>query len=179
MLRFTRLADVVPTTVPAGAVRLRLTYEERSRSRLATMAEDGTAVAITLPRGTVLRDGAALAGEGDALAVIEAAPQPLARMTAEAPLQLLRVVYHLANRHVPAQLGETALLIERDPVLERMAASLGARVEHVLQPFEPEAGAYHEGGHAHAHGAEADDTSRNIGEQLSIAAHRASGGAAR
>jgi len=179
MLRFFRLADAAPGKVPAGALRLRLTFDERSRSRLATMSAAGTAVAIMLPRGSVLRDGAVLEGDGGAFAVIEAAPQPLARVTAGSMLQLLRIVYHLANRHVPAQIAEHAVLIERDPVLERMALNLGARVEHVEQPFEPEAGAYHEAGHAHAHGSEPDGPARSIGEELSIAAHRDRSGAPR
>lgn len=180
MLRFRRVAErPAAESLPANAVRLRLTFDERSRSRLAAMTEDGTAIAITLARGTVLRDGTVLAGDDGALAVVEAAPQPLARISAETPLRLLRVVYHLANRHVPAQLTEFAALIERDPVLERLAASLGARVEHIEQPFEPEAGAYHESGRTHSHGIEPDDPARTIGEQLSIAAHRARGEAAR
>jgi urease accessory protein len=180
MLRFWRVADRRPeASLPADALRLRLTFDERVRSRLATMTEDGVAVAITLPRGTVLRDGATLAGDDGAIAVVEAAPQPLARVTAGTTLQLLRVVYHLANRHVPAQITDSALLIERDPVLERMALGLGARVEHVQLPFDPEAGAYVGAGHAHSHGIEPDDPARHVGEELSIAAHRAPGGASR
>ncbi len=170
MLRLTRVVDPESAQPPAGALRLRLTWDERVRSRLAAMSEDGTAVAIVLPRGTVLRDGTVLAGDEGAFAVVEAAPQPLARITADDPLLLLRAVYHLANRHVPAHIETGMILIESDPVLERMATNLGARVEHVVQPFEPEAGAYHEGGHAH--GGEHDDPSRTIGEELSIAAHR-------
>lgn len=135
------------------------------------MTADGTAVAIVLPRGTVLRGGSVLEGDGGALALIEAAPQPLARIAAGTPLQLLRIVYHLANRHVPAQITESAVLIERDTVLEKLAASLGATIEHVEAPFEPEAGAY-DGGRHHAHSAEIDEASRNLGEELSIAAHR-------
>lgn len=175
MLRLNRVSEQAAGAAPKGALRLRLTFDERSRSRLAAMTEDGTAVAIMLPRGTRLRGGSVLEGEGGALALVEAAPQPLARVSAETPLQLLRIVYHLANRHVPAQIEESAVLIERDPVLERMIASLGARIEHVERPFEPEAGAYHEGGHAHSHGIEPDDPARTIGEELSIAAHRARG----
>ncbi len=178
MLRLTRVSDAAAGAPPAGAPRLRLTFDERSRSRLAAMTEDGVAVAITLPRGTVLRAGSVLEGEGGACAIVEAAPQPLARITAATPLQLLRIVYHLANRHVPAQIEPAAVLIERAPVLERMALKLGARVEHAEQPFEPEAGAYH-GGHAHAHGVAHDDPARSIGEELSIAAHRARAAAAR
>jgi urease accessory protein len=179
MLRFTRVADTASGVMPAGALRLRLTYDERSRSRLATITEDGTAAAITLSRGTVLRNGAVLDGDDGVIAIVEAAPQPLARISAGTALQLLRIVYHLANRHVPAQITEHAVLIECDPVLEKMAASLGAHVEHMQQPFEPEAGAYHDGGHAHSHGVEPDDPSRSIGEELSIAAHRARSGVPR
>jgi urease accessory protein len=175
MLRLTRPADQDAAPPPA-ARRLRLTYGERSRSRLAAMTADGTAVAILLPRGTVLRDGALLSGDGGEIVCIEAAPQPLARIAAASPRQLLRIVYHLANRHVPLQIDETAVLIERDPVLERMAAGLGAQVEHVTQPFEPEGGAYHGGHgphpHAHGHDGDQDEGSATIGEQLSIAAHR-------
>jgi len=165
-----------------SAVRLSLVHDERVKSRLASMLPGGTAVAILLPRGTVLRDGSVLTGDSGALAIIEAAPQPLARVTAGEPLELLRAVYHLANRHVSVQLGIDHVLIERDPVLERMLVALGATVEHVELPFEPETGAYAADGHGlgHGHGSHRDDVdpvSATVGEQLSIAAHQARGAA--
>lgn len=183
MLRLTSVRIEPLTTAEAvSAARLTLVHDERVRSRLASMLPDGTAVAIVLPRGTILRGGSVLAGDNGALAIIDAAPQPLARVTAAEPLQLLRAVYHLANRHVPVQLGIDHVLIERDPVLERMLVSLGATVEHVELPFEPEAGAYStdERGHGHSHGShrdEVDPISATVGEQLSIAAHQARAGA--
>ncbi len=177
MLRFTRVFEGEPTEAQRAAARvLRLAFDERAKSRLAAMFDDGTAAAIVLPRGTVLRDHTWLMAETGEFARIEAAPQPVARVTAGSPLQLLRAVYHLANRHVPAQISMDVLLIERDAVLERMLASLGASVEHAELPFEPEAGAYdgeHRHAHSHAHAAAIDETSRSLGEELSIAAHRA------
>lgn len=179
MLRLTAVrTEPLTASESASAVRLSLVHDERVKSRLASMLPNGTAVAIVLPRGTVLRGGSVLAGDDNALAIVEAAPQPLARVTAAEPLQLLRAVYHLANRHVPVQLGIDHVLIERDPVLERMLVSIGARVEHVELPFEPEAGAYaaDEHGHGHSHGShrdEVDEISATLGEQLSIAAHQA------
>jgi urease accessory protein len=176
MLLLNRLLDRPLTPDEAArAVRLRLTYDERVKTRLATMTADGQAVAIVLAdvkRGTVLRHGAVLAGD-NSVAIIEAAPQPVTRVTADSPLALLRAVYHLANRHVSAQLALDHVLIERDPVLESMLHGIGAKVEHVEEPFDPEGGAYHEhaahGGHAHCD--EIDAASATIGEQLSIAAH--------
>jgi len=174
MLRLTAIqAEPLSAAQVRHAPRLRLTHEERARSRLATMLADGTAVALLLPRGSVLRNGTVLAGDDGALAVVEAAPQPVARVTAATALDLLRATYHLANRHVPVQLAVDHLLIEPDPVLERMLVAFGARIEHLAAPFDPEAGAYHAHG-AHAHGVDAEDAAAGaLGERLSIEAHRA------
>ena len=135
---------------PAAQHVLVLDYDHRVKSRLAARCTDGTEVALLLERGTVLRDGDLLAGDDDVLVRVEAAPQPLARVRASTTIDLLRAVYHLANRHVPAQIVNDAVLIERDPVLERMLVSLGAEVGHVNEAFDPEPGAYH--GHGHGHG---------------------------
>ncbi|MCX8113788.1 MAG: urease accessory protein UreE [Burkholderiaceae bacterium] len=172
MLRLTRVHDG-PLGPGARPHVLRLTHDERARTRLAAMCEDGTAAAILLARGTVLRDGTVLASDSGQYAVVRAAPQLLARITAPTPLLLLRAVYHLANRHVPAQLAADHVLIERDAVLERMLAALGAQIEHVEGPFDPEGGAYEAHGHGHHHRDEVDAVSATIGEQLSIEAHRA------
>lgn len=174
MLRITRVAD---SAAQAPAHVLRLDYDRRSRSRLAAVCEDGTAVAVILPRGTVLRDGMQLVADSGERVVVEAAAQPLTRVTAGDPLQLLRCVYHLANRHVKAQLAADAVLIERDPVLEQMLRALGGHCETVDAPFEPEAGAYHGHGGHHTHAEAIDPVSATVGEQLSIEAHRAGHGA--
>jgi urease accessory protein len=61
---------------------------------------------------------------------------------------LARAAYHLGNRHVPVQVGEGFLRIAADHVLEGMLQGLGATLERMQAPFEPEAGAY-AGGHQH------------------------------
>jgi urease accessory protein len=148
---------------------LQLGFDERAKSRLAAVCSDGTAIAIMLPRGSVMRDGALLAADDGSLVRVIAAEQPVVRVTAGTPVALLRAVYHLANRHVPARIAADHVLIEPDPVLEQMLVTLGARVEHLQLPFDPEPGAYV----AHSHPAPTpDDASATVGEQLSIEAHR-------
>jgi urease accessory protein len=169
MLHLTTLLSS-PSDAAKSAPRLPLAYRERVKSRLAAMLPDGRAVAIVLPRGTVMRDGSVLESNDGATVVVEAVAEPLARVTAPSELTLMRAVYHLANRHVPAQLANDHVLIERDPVLERMLIRLGARIEHVDTMFDPESGAYDS--HSHRHTDEIDIVSATIGEQLSIAAHR-------
>jgi urease accessory protein len=171
MLRFDRVLSDVTDADRARALCLRLSHDERARSRLATMTTDGRAAAVLLPRGTVPAAGSVLAGDDGALAVVEAAPQALVRVTATDRLGLLRAVYHLANRHVAAQIAADSVLIERDAVLEAMLTALGLHLQPIEAPFEPEVGAYH-GGHGHHHHDDAADVaSTTLGEQLSIAAH--------
>lgn len=178
MLRLTRLIDGAPASAAlAGAVTLRLGWDERSRSRLALLLDSGEAVAVSLPRGTRLRSGAVLASDDGRFAMVEAAPQRLLRVRAGSTLQMMRAVYHLANRHVAAQIGDDHVLIEPDAVLAAMLARLGATVEEIESPFEPEPGAYDGAAHAHRHGdgaaaADIDEVSATLGEQLSIEAHR-------
>lgn len=179
MLTLTRVHEG-PVDPAARVHVLRLAYAQRVRSRLAALCEDGAAAAVTLPRGTVMRDGMLLATDDGGLARVQAAHEPLARITAETPVVLLRAVYHLANRHVPVQIASDHALIERDPVLERMLDALGMRIAHVEAPFDPEGGAYQgQNGDSHSHDGhvhhddERDEVSATIGEQLSIEAHRA------
>lgn len=158
--------------------RLPLVFHERVKSRLAAMLPDGRAVAITLPRGSVMRDGTVLTGDDGTRVIVDALAEPVAKVTAASPLALMRAIYHLANRHVAAQIATDHVLIERDPVLEHMLAGLGATVQHIEAPFDPEAGAYDgQHAHGHVHDGEVDEVSATVGEQLSIAAHRARSGA--
>ncbi|HTT11707.1 MAG TPA: urease accessory protein UreE [Burkholderiaceae bacterium] len=166
MLQCSRLHD--PSAPARAAHDLSLDYDQRVKRRLAAVCTDGTAVAILLPRGTVMRDGTLLAADDGTVIRVVAAAQPVVRIAAT-PLTLIRAVYHLANRHVAAHLGADHVLIEPDPVLERLLQSIGARLEHLVMPFDPEPGAY--GGHSHGDAHEADGAA-TIGEQLSIEAHR-------
>jgi urease accessory protein len=173
MLRFTAVQKTtLDDAALRRAVRLRLPYDERVKSRLATVLPDGTAVAVLLPRGTVMREGMVLTGDAGEIAIVEAALQPLTRIGSANPLQMMRAVYHLANRHVPAQLAPDHVLIERDPVLERMLLSLEVQIEAVDLPFDPEPGAFDRHAHIASDRDEIDEVSATIGEQLSIEAHR-------
>ena len=119
-------------------MKLALTHEQRSRSRLRV--DDA---AFSLPRGQVLRSGDRIASTDGREFEVVGAPEKLAHIESA---ELARVAYHLGNRHVPLQVGAGFVRIARDHVLEEMARKLGARVSHVEAPFEPEAGAY---GHQH------------------------------
>jgi urease accessory protein len=126
---------------------LSLTADERTRSRHRFETQDGEALFLRLPRGTVLRDRDLLQSEyGDTLVRIAAKPEPILTVTAKEPLELLRAAYHLGNRHVALEIAPTYLKLSPDPVLKAMLEHMGVEVKEEVSPFQPETGAY---GHQH------------------------------
>jgi urease accessory protein len=147
-------ANTVLPAAPPGAVPayvIRLAYDERRKARQLITLEDGTELAILLPRGTVLCPGTLLQAEDGCLIRVEAAPQAVLVVIAPDHLTLTRAAYHLGNRHTPIEVGVDYLRLEVDPVLRDMLIRLGTRVEERHEPFEPEMGAY---GGGHRHGGE-------------------------
>jgi urease accessory protein len=144
-----KLAPVLVRRAPT----VTLAYDMRCRSRFAATLDTGEEVGVVLPRGTVLRDGDMLVADDGGLVRVVAAAENVLLVRARDPLTLTRAAYHLGNRHTPVEIGDDALKLEADPVLEDMLERLGASVERAMLPFQPEAGAYG-GGHRHGH----DDT---------------------
>src|SRR5687767_1794156 len=137
------------------AATVELDWDVRSKSRFDATDSTGRALAVILPRGSVVRGGDVLVAEDGSLIVVTAAPQPVmvVRHCAEhgSPFDLLRAAYHLGNRHVQLELQPDRLLLEPDHVLAGMLKQMHLLVSDERVPFEPEAGAYAAGGHAHAH----------------------------
>ena len=134
----------------ARAETLALGYEDRRRSRLRARLSSGEEVALMLARGTVLQDGDLLVAADGRLIRVEAQAESVLEVTHQDKAVLLRIAYHLGNRHVPVQLGINRLLLGVDPVLADMARQLDGHVAEVHCAFEPESGAYG-GGHRHGH----------------------------
>lgn len=139
-------ADEVPTSG-----ELSLSFDDRCRSRGKASTVDGQEVAWFLEQGEFLRQGDFLKADDDRYFSVQAAPEPVTRVSAANPNLLLRVAYHLGNRHVKLQVDEGVLVLQRDHVLDEMIVLLGAQVEHCEIAFQPEDGAYHaHGSHSHA-----------------------------
>ena len=134
--------------------RLVLPFDLRQKARLRTRLESGEEVGLFLERGGILRGGDCLrAADGRVIAVV-AAPEHVLTIRSENLRELLRVAYHLGNRHVPLEIGDGYVRLAFDAVLRDMAARFAVAVSEEHGPFEPESGAYaHAGSHAHgSHG---------------------------
>jgi len=131
-----------------------LDFEDRHRRRLAMTSVHGLAFLLDLAEARVLRNGDALLLETGDLVEIVAAPEPLTEIVCADARMLLRIVWHLGNRHMPVEIGARRLRIRRDHVIEAMVQGLGGKLLAIEAPFDPEGGAY---GETHRHDAGAPE----------------------
>ena len=148
-----RATEVKPqqrwTEAPADTVVL--DFDDRHRRRMAMTGTRGLEFLLDLENAVALRGGDALVLEDGRLVEVVSAPEPLVEIRGADPHHLIRVAWHLGNRHLPTQIMPKALRIRRDHVIEAMVKGLGARVVEIEAPFDPEGGAYAGTGHGDAH----------------------------
>ena len=136
----------------ASAVdRVTLDAQERHRRRITLTGERGTAFMLDLPQATALRDGDGLVLDDGSIVRVAGRPEPLVEVAAADAHALARLAWHIGNRHVDVQIVGARLRIRRDHVIEKMLRGLGAKLNVIEAPFDPEQGAYAHGEHGHHH----------------------------
>jgi urease accessory protein len=125
-------------------------YDRRHRRRILLRTEGGRDVLLDLPHAARLRHGDGLQLDDGGIVRVAARPERLAEIHAHDAGELVRIAWHLGNRHLPVQLLGERIRIRTDHVIEEMVELLGGHVEHVQAAFDPESGAY-AGGHSHSH----------------------------
>jgi len=101
----------------------------------------------------VLVDSLLVLDDGSLVEVV-AAPESLIEARAGDVAGLARLAWHLGDRHVAIEMLPNRIRARREPAIEALLATLGAKLAFIEAPFEPEGGAYdaHAHDHAHAHG---------------------------
>ena len=135
------------TGAPADTVVL--DFDDRHRRRLAMTGVDGLSFLLDLAETAALKDGDGLVLDDGRIIAVQAADEPLMEVTCDNAAHLVRIAWHLGNRHLPTQLLGDRIRIRHDHVIADMLVKLGARVAHIDAPFNPEGGAY---GHGRTHG---------------------------
>jgi urease accessory protein len=166
MIRATKVSPQHRWKEPAADTVV-LDFDDRHRRRMAMTGTRGFEFLLDLENAVALRGGDALLLEDGRLIEVVAAPEALIEIRGADPLHLVRLAWHLGNRHLPTQIMTKGLRIRRDHVIEAMVKGLGARIIEIEAPFDPEGGAYADGGHGHA----VDDHGHDQDHDLHHAAH--------
>jgi len=122
----------------------------RHRRRVLLVSDAGIEFLLNFPETRLLKHGDGLMLSDGRVIEVLAAPEKLYRVKGRDPLHLLRLAWHMGNRHLPSQIKERHILIRRDHVIKEMLQGLGADVTEIDAPFDPEGGAY-DGHHYDGH----------------------------
>ncbi len=147
-----RAQQILPSgswTTSTASDHIELDHDARPRRRFRYVAQAGTDFLLDLPRATVLNHGDGLLLDDGRVVQVLAAPEALTEVKAHSAQELVKLAWHIGNRHLPAQLDADRILIRQDHVITDMLIGLGAIVRQLQAPFTPESGAY-SGGHSHA-----------------------------
>ena len=117
-------------------------WDRRHRRRILLRTEAGADLLLDLPQAVRLRGGDGLLLDGGGVVRVEARPEPLLELHAHSADALVRIAWHLGNRHLPVQVIAGGLRIRDDHVIVDMLRGLGAAVTRRRAPFDAEGGAY-------------------------------------
>ena len=130
--------------------RVVLDAGDRIRRRIVLTTEEGVKLLLDFPGPVMLRDGDGLVLDDGSVVAVAGQAEALIEISAKSPLDLLRLAWHIGNRHTDAQFTDWAFRIRRDHVLEEMVKGLGAVTKEMNEPFDPEPAAPHAVSH-HQH----------------------------
>src|SRR5262245_57672729 len=129
-----------PKERSAGSITLDFDARHRRRIRLTT--DQGEDVLLDLAKAIAMADGDALQLEDGRLLRIRAAAELIVEVRHKDPSQLMRLAWHLGNRHLPTEIRHPVLRIRPDHVIEEMLHRFGAELLKAKAQFQPEGGAY-------------------------------------
>ena len=146
-----QIAHEIISNIDSASVdaMISLDYEGRFLRRKRLQTDDGEDFMVELPKTISLSPSDGIVLDDGRVIGIRPKPEMLAKITHS---NLMRIAWHIGNRHTPCQIEDDHLLIQHDHVLEDMLRQLGAEITHITNPFMPEGGAYGHGRtHSHHH----------------------------
>ena len=104
---------------------------------------------VNLPETVSLNHNSGLLLNDGSLILIKSAKEDLLEIISE---NLMKIIWHIGNRHIPCQIEKERLLIKHDKTIENLIIKLGGTIKKIEEEFNPEGGAYGLGRtHGHSH----------------------------
>ena len=125
-------------------LKLTLSSDQRKVFRGKRISDCNQELQLQLPREGKLNDGDILLTNHKMIFVqIIAQKENLIEITAKTNLELIKVAYHLGNRHVEIEINENILFIKSDYIIEELLKNFNVVFLKVEKKFFPELGAFH------------------------------------
>ena len=124
-------------------LNLTLSAAQRRIFRGKRISDCNKELFLQLPREGQLKDGDILLTDQKKIFVrIIAEKENLLEITSELDLELIKVAYHLGNRHVEVEFYKKTLLIKSDYLIEALLKNFEINLLKTKKKFFPEKGAF-------------------------------------
>ena len=128
---------------------IELSYDERFLRRKKLTSYNGIEFLVDLKNTTSLKKDDMFKLDSGLLINVRYKIEELLEIKGN---NLMHLIWHIGNRHIPCQIEENRILIQNDKVIEEMILRLNGQTKVVLEAFDPEGGAYGIGRtHGHRH----------------------------
>ena len=125
-------------------LKLTLSSDQRRILRGKRRSDCNQEIHLQLPREGKLNDGDILLTNHKNLFVqVRAQKENLIEITAKTNIELIKVAYHLGNRHMEIEINENILLTKNDYIIEELLKNFEVIFIKVEKKFFPEIGAFH------------------------------------
>src|SRR5262249_47613905 len=111
-----------------AAGTLTLDFDTRHRRRIRLTMDQGEEILLDLPKAVAMADGDGLQLQDGRWLEVQAAAESMVEIRHKDPHQLVRLAWHLGNRHLPTEIRENILRIRPDHVIEEMLHGFGAEL---------------------------------------------------
>ena len=124
-------------------LKLTLSSDERKILRGKRLTDCDQEIILQLSREGKLNDGdILLTNESNFYVEIIAKTEDLIEISSKSRIELIKTAYHLGNRHVEVEIGESVLLTKSDYVIKNMVLNFKVDVKNTKKKFFPETGAH-------------------------------------
>ena len=124
-------------------LKLTLSSDERRILRGKRLTDCDQEIILQLPREGKLNDGDILStNESNYYVEVIAKKENLIEISSKSKIELIKIAYHLGNRHVEVQIKNNILLTKGDYVIENMLKNFDVEVKNIMKKFFPETGAH-------------------------------------
>ena len=127
-------------------LNLTLCSEQRKILRGRKFSDCNKELFLQLPREGIIKDGDILRTNQENIFIcVKAKIENLFRIYSSSKLNMLKLSYHLGNRHIGMEIYDNYLFVKEDHVIKNLLENFDAEIKLVNKKFFPEIGAfYHE-----------------------------------
>ena len=130
--------------VKGTILHLTLCSDQRKILRGRKLSDCNTELILQLPREGKINDGDIFRTNQENIFIcVKARIENLFQIYISSKLNMLKLTYHLGNRHVRMEINDNYLFVKEDHVIKNLLESFDAEIKLVNKKFFPEIGAFY------------------------------------